>query len=376
MSPGPSTTRSIPEAGERLPGRGSAIAFTVAAVAIGLLLTVVQVRALGSASGLLSVGPHAPGYPLVHDEIPHLRTAVGRGHDGVYFYAIARHPFAFSRTARILVVPTFRYRRILFPLLAGRLAPGGGLGLVYAMVLVSLAGVALGAWSLARLPGAPRWLSLMAILNPGVIAALFYSLSDALATGLVLAAFATMSRRRVAATVAWLVLAAFTRETAVLAALALACWPGLRTRDRVAVAGLPVASLAAWSAYVAARTHSSSFAQPNGGALTWPLGGWIHGGGTSGNLMIELALVGVLLLALVRWRGWPAPVPLFVLANLVLLVCASTAVTSWWYDATRVASAAFPLAVWMIVGSPDAFATAGGGRLAAPTGAPRDPVAP
>ncbi len=323
--------------------RSTALAVTLLAVLLAAGLVGLRVRAVGSVTGLLSVGPTSPAFPLVRREVPRLAVVREAGHDGAYFYAIARRPFDVTRTARYLAPPTFRYRRILFPLVAGRLAPGGGVALVYAFLAVSLLGVALGAWSLSRLPGAPPWLPLLMTLNPGVLAALFLSLSDALAVGLTLADFAAMARRRVALAVVCLVLAALTRETSLLAAVALACWPGLPRRQRAAVGLLPAVPLVLWSAWVAARSHTSSFAQPQAGIFTWPFAGWLHGGTPVGQLLWVLVLPVTLVAALVRGRGQPRSYSLYVGGCLVLLVCArhrpspaaGTTPPGWWRRRSR-----------------------------------------
>jgi hypothetical protein len=269
------------------------------------------------------------------------------GHDGRFFYVIARHPYSFTQTARLLDRPAYRYRRILFPALAHVLAPHGGTALIWAFVALSLLGVAIGAFAMTRFPNAPVWLPLTVAADPGVIAAQFITLSDALATGLVLAAFALMFRRRWGWVTLLLVLAALTRETTLLAAFSLALWPGLPTRARVVVAGVPTAVLAAWAVFAAHATRTSLLQTPDGGLFTFPLAGWVHG--VSGlDLVISGAVAVLLLTALVVPRRVPLSFPVYLAANLLMLVCSTNAIAFAWIDATRVVAPAVPLACWVL----------------------------
>ena len=90
--------------------------------------------------------------------------------------------------------------------------------LVWTLALMSLLGIAIGGWWLDALPGSPPWLPLLMVLNPGVLWSLFASLCDALAAGLVIAAFGAMLTKRVRLAVVFLVLACLTRETSAVAA--------------------------------------------------------------------------------------------------------------------------------------------------------------
>ncbi len=235
-------------------------------------------RAFGSITALAVIGKQ--GGPatdtFVHD-FPHGFRFAGLGHDGRYFYTIARHPFDYTLLRQRIPITSYRYRRILYPFLAGRLAPHGGTALLLAFVFVSLVGVGIGAWAMTRFPRAPRWLPLIVAADPGVAVALCFTLGDALATGLALAAFAVMFRRRWAVATLLVVLACLTRETSLLAALCLATWPGIPRRARVTLAVVPCATYAAWAVLVAHLTRSSVFAAPEGGLFTFPLGGWAHG---------------------------------------------------------------------------------------------------
>jgi hypothetical protein len=163
----------------------------------------------------------------------------------------------------------------------------------------------------------------------------------------VLASFALMFRRRWGWVTVLLVLAALTRETTLLAALSLACWPRLPTRARVVVAVVPTVVLAAWTVFVAGATHSSLTQAPHGGLFTFPLAGWVHG--VSGlDLAISGAVALLLLAALVLPRRVPISFPIYLGASLLMLVCSTNAIAFAWIDATRVVAPAVPLACWVL----------------------------
>ena len=137
-------------------------------------------------------------------------------------------------------------------------------------------------------------------------------------TGLVLAAFAAMFRRHVALACAVGVVACLTRETAVLATLALALWPGIAPRARVALATIPTVVVAGWSAFLARLFHSSLTALPPGGAVTWPLVGWFQGAASVGDRLLSLVVVAIVLAGGVTRRRLPAPVRAYLLATVAL----------------------------------------------------------
>lgn len=328
--------------------------FVAAAVVLSAYWPWLWSRAFGSITALVVIGKQ--GGPatdsFVHD-FPHGFRFAGVGHDGRYFYTIARHPFDFPLLRQRIPFTSYRYRRILYPFLAGRLAPHGGTALLLAFVLVSLVGVGIGAWAMTRFPGAPRWLPLIVAVDPGVAVALCFTLGDALSTGLVLAAFAVMFRRRWAVAALLLVLACLTRETSLVAALCLATWPGLPRRARVTLAVVPCAAYAAWALLVAHLTETSVFVAPEGGLFTLPFAGWAQGIHGELDLLIPLALGVVLLASLLTRRPAPLAVRLYIGATTAMLICSTTAITAQWIDSSRVVAVALPLAVWVLAhGSP------------------------
>src|SRR5712691_3435916 len=212
-----------------LPARSSRL-IVVATVLLAGVWPAAWALRQGDISALVGPGVTGPSIELLAREVPGLVVGHNAGHDGQQFYAIARKPFDPRHTARYLTTPSYRYRRILFPLMGWALAPHGGRQLILALAAIGLMSVALSAASLRALPGSPPWLPLIVAGTPGVVASLMLGLSDTLALALTLVAFAAAAHRRWAVLVVALVLAALAKETAFLAASALALAPGLPGR--------------------------------------------------------------------------------------------------------------------------------------------------
>ena len=316
------------------------------AVALAGVWPLYRTVANHSFTAIIGAGVVGPSTPLLAREVPDLVVTSNAGHDGQQFYAVARHPFDPAASAPFLANPVYRYRRIVFPVLGWILAPSGGTRLIAALMVIGLAGVALGAWSLALLPGAPRWLPLAAGVTPGVVAAMGLTLADSLALGFTLAAFAAAARRRPDLVLCALVAGVLTRETVLLAALALALTPGLSRLWRVAYVLVPGSLVAAWMLWV---SHVLGIPVNDGASdqFSFPLSGWLHSNSEGIGLVIGALLAAVLVLGLLRTQD-NAPVCAYLGLLLLLFVTLSPNVTVSWVNTTRAVIAGFPLAAWGI----------------------------
>jgi hypothetical protein len=298
----------------------------------------------GDLSALVSPGATGPSVELLAREVPGLVVGRNAGHDGQQFYAIARKPFAPRETARYLTTPSYRYRRILFPLLGGVLAPHGGRQLVLALAAIGLLSVALSAASLRALPRAPGWLPLVVATTPGVIASLMLGLSDTLALALTLLAFAAAARRRWAAVIIALVLAALAKETAFLAAPALALTPHMPARARLAAVAAPAIVLIGWVTWV---NEALNAPVSTAGQFARPLAGWINS--TDGAVGLALGLLLAVTIAVGAWRARGVPhVRAYLLVLLALMAVLAPDVTGSWINTSRSVIAGVPLAAWAI----------------------------
>jgi hypothetical protein len=325
--------------------RARTIALTLLLASVWPLL---WVFANGSTDALLGVGVDGGARPAVQQEIPDLHLVKDAGHDGQQYYVIARHPFDPQAAAPYLDRPEYRYRRILFPLLAGALAPDGGRRLIVAFAVVSLAGVALGAWALSELDGAPRWLPLSLAVTPAVITSLQLSLADSLATCIALAAVLAVQRRRLMLALIAVTLAALTRETFLIVPIGLAFAPSIPPRWRLLLTTVPTGFVGAWS-WWCARQVGAPLLGRGGDQLALPPSGWVSPHVGAGAIAIGSAAA--LLLGTAAWRSRKrAPHVAVVLGlQLLLLLCLADVVAFSWRNSLCTATPLLPLAIWQLV---------------------------
>lgn len=285
----------------------------------GLLVHVVLVVALlaradGNPQFFVHFGQEGSVVPMAKrvlgDDIliPHVD-----GHDGQAFWLLARDPLLVHGKeflAPYLDRPTYRAQRIGYPLLAAPWRLGGETALLWGLLATNLAVILVGglvARSLvAHLGGASRG-SLAFALCPGVLLATLFSLSDALALALLLATALAMTRRRIGVAVACGVLAALTKESALLGLAGFAfLTPRLPARTRALLFAAPAAAAAAWALYVrwrlgwqvAAPVHE--LAPPFWGYLDAFRRGWSPIGNWS-DAFVAFALVPFAVFGIGRW---------------------------------------------------------------------------
>jgi hypothetical protein len=198
----------------------------------------------------------------------------GEGHDGQSTYAVALDPFLLSQPP---VVPeaSYRYRRIVLPLVGSGFGTLKGYLLLAALTSVNLIGFAIACWGAAVVAQArqlPKWLGLAALLNIGFWLSLQTTTPDALAFGLGIVGVAMATRGRHPSAAGFAAAAALSKETYVLVGLGLVMWAWRRLGDRqVAIRyGLALVPAALWSAFLAI-TLGEGFA--TGGNLSAPLVG-------------------------------------------------------------------------------------------------------
>lgn len=167
------------------------------AVAAGLMLGA-QTAATSGASGLLQVGETSALRPFVESQLGEIPLAPGPGHDGQIFYAI-------GADLEGRVVPgmldhgAYRYRRIIYPLLASGFGLLEGRPLLLGMIVVTVVSTAIATGMVAALSrrlGRSDWLALVVLLNPGVWLSTRLLTSDVLALALMVVALATAQLSR------------------------------------------------------------------------------------------------------------------------------------------------------------------------------------
>ena len=158
--------------------------------------------------------PDTPGLTVIPDSL---------GYDGQFFHRLARDPFSAERRqfGTILDRPAYRQARIGYPLAVWVLTGGGRFGVTWGLIAVNVAAVTAAGFLAARLAeeaGKPAAWGLLVAGWPGLMVALSYDLSEALAAALLLASLLALRRRQWPAAALWLTAAALTRETTLLLA--------------------------------------------------------------------------------------------------------------------------------------------------------------
>ena len=199
-----------------------------------VLIVLMDVRNNGGSNlvSLVQPGADGPSAQVFAEDFPDLELPEGLGLDGQMYYSIARDPLHLDRLVPHLDRPRYRLQRPLLSWAAAVLHPsGGGVGLVAALFIVGVGGIALGALAtgaISRHLGGPASCAAVFALLPGAIWSLRVTVSDALALALALTAIAAYQRCRDPLAIAATALAVLAKEPV---ALVLLGW-FLHRRDR------------------------------------------------------------------------------------------------------------------------------------------------
>lgn len=276
-------------------------------------------------------------------DFPDVALPDGDGHDGQYFYVIARQPWDPAEAAAHLDRPRYREQRILYPALARALYPlGNGDGLVWAMVAVGILAVGGGvlATSVVSLTlGGRDWHGLLFAALPGTYWALRLSTSEVLALALTMTAVALSLRRRAGWAVVVGVLAVLAKEPLLLVLLGVAVWR--RDRAGLALAAVPAAVAGAWFVLLHLvvddrGTGIIEFTFPGMGYVDAYRLGWSQGVGADAAFLLGVTLViavfGLIHHGLRGPLGWPIALHLalfsVMIANVVGLMANATRATA------------------------------------------------
>jgi hypothetical protein len=207
---------------------------------------------------LIRVGADKPHRAHIEEELGPIVCLDALGHDGQINYLIARDPFCRHDTNVLLSVfdnPPYRYRRILYPLLAGGFGLFGARAVLLGLVFWLLLGAGLIAAASADL--CSRWrvsgtAMVLVLLNPGTYLSAQVLTADALAAGLALGGVVLWFRQRQRTAALVLAAAVLVRETSLLVTLSLVLPLLAQRRIRpalflAATSGLP---WLAWSLWV------------------------------------------------------------------------------------------------------------------------------
>jgi hypothetical protein len=239
----------------------------LAGTAFGVIVMAAYASGRGGWTHLLNVGANNPLLYRLESELGPLAPADATGHDGQLYYLVARDPLGTGEGPQAIAQfddngPQYRYRRILFPLLAGGFGQLAGRATLYGMIAWLAVAMGLATVAIADLSfqlNVRGGAVLGAVANAGVLVSLLLLTADALAIGLALAGVSLALRSRTAWAVAAFALAALTKEVYLLVPWALAAWHW-KERQRgaaVALALVPALPIIVWSGWVEMSLPSS-----------------------------------------------------------------------------------------------------------------------
>lgn len=231
----------------------------------------------GNLTAVLRVGTESEARPFIDEELDTL-MARGLGHDGQFYYLIARDPFGLNGLPELADDGAYRYRRALYGWLAGGfglLPPQATLiGLViWTMVGFGVATAATA--DVATLLGARSWAVVGVLGNLGLWLSVQLATADALAMALATVAVGLALRRRTGWVMVALAAAALTKDVYLLFSFGLAGWMFFDGRRRLAVttALASIAPLALWIGWLSWQVGNGLSAKDN---FSWPLEGLIE----------------------------------------------------------------------------------------------------
>jgi hypothetical protein len=288
----------------------------LAGCGFAVFLIATQAFEVGGMAGLLLVGEDAQIRPFIESVLGSVPIVPGSGHDGQIYFAVA-HDLDGDVVSKLIYTPGIRYRRPLFPVLASM----GGLLEGRDVLWLSAAWITLGFGAsaaafrglLARLEANPIWMVAL-FAYPGFWMATRLLTPDMVALGLVLAGLLLVLRGGTLMPIVAFTLAALTKETFVVVALASGAWLFFRAeRARgIAIAGFPAVGFFGYAAFVLTKFDAPAL-DPNFGL---PFTGIIEATaiwpntpasdqalviGTLGMLVLAMFSIGVARSALVRW---------------------------------------------------------------------------
>jgi hypothetical protein len=264
-----------------------ALICAVIAMLAGLLAMLASQDGWFQPSALVKISDQEPLAALARSADPHFQFVTEVQHyDGAYYYAIARDPFLLGQAHTLIDEPAYRYGHPLHGWLAGLLSFGQARAVPLALMLLSLLGLALGAWATSRLAvhfGRTAWGGLLVAFSPGLLYAATVDTTETFGVALLALTFLAWVNGRYGVAALLIVAVCLDKEQYVTVPVGLAVWEivnAWRRRARpdrpavktVAVIAGPVV-LSVWYLYVHSRLHAWPWTyQP--GNFGKPFAGW------------------------------------------------------------------------------------------------------
>ena len=268
--------------------RRIALACAAAAVAVcGAAAAAVLSVNDGEVSALVRVSEADAIAPLAREADPDFVLVHPQAHyDGVYFYAIARDPFARGEAHELIDRSAYRYGHPGYGWLAGLLSFGSAAAVPGALLFVSLVCVAVAAFTISLLAaelGWSRWSGLIVAFSPGILFAITADTSEPTAIAAASLALLAWTRRRWTLAGLALIAACLIKEPLLLIPAALGLWEivaWLRGRaspelyERLVAVAVGPLVFGGWYAYLRGTFGTWPFRAEAADFFTAPFIGW------------------------------------------------------------------------------------------------------
>ena len=270
-----------------------------------------QSEAVGGIGGLLLVGETSAVRPVIEAQLGEIPLSPGPGHDGQIYYAIGLD-LSGDQIGPLLDHASYRYRRILYPLLASGFGVLEGTPLLVGMIVITIfsTAVASGATAAAAIRvGISDRAALAVLLNPGVWLSVRLLTSDVLALALMMLGLMALGAR-LALPAAGLALSTLAKDVFVVTPIGLALG---RDRKRWIMGGISLLVLLGWMTWLTVTLGDGFTGRGN---LALPFVGIFDGAANWPNLDVEdLVYLGFALITVMAglvvgigrssWLRWP-----------------------------------------------------------------------
>ena len=360
VSPAPAPTNDAPS-GASLPALPWPDLYKIAAV--GTLLCMVAVfahlaRFEHHPANLVYPGTEGAANELIAEDFPAYEVPGGLGHDGQYFYAIARHLPNLNAAGEHLDRPQYRLQRPLLPAVARVAALGSDDpdALVRGFWIAGALAVFVGTLSAAALSvtlgNHPLW-GLLFSLAPGVFWSVHIAVADAYAVAFTLAAITLSLRSRHGLAVGAAVLMVLSKEPLWLVLFGFCAWR--RDRPAAVLAVIPAGVAVFWAGLLRLVVEDNSegvveFTLPGGG-LSKVVGDWFAGEELAASLSIGAAFL--LSAVFLMRKGLQHPFSIAVVLNALFLLVLDEHVIGVKLNATRMAMPLLALTIFGLLDRTD-----------------------
>lgn len=272
-------------------GRGGATSLACAAAAFALTLVPVVLAleaAGGEPSGLIRMAEVEPVAALALEGDPGFSFVdIGAHYDGVYYYAIARDPFAVGEAHRLIDKAAYRYGHAGYGWLAGLLSFGNPQIIPWALILIALVGMAVSGWAASTILqelGVSGWWGLTVALNPGLIYATTAVTSEPLGLAVLLLGLLMWLRDRTVAAAALFAAMCLIKEPFLMVPVGLAAFELIRwlrgdpradLSQRITLLAVGPTLFTGWYLYLYQTFGRWPFTDQEG-FFQFPFAGWIE----------------------------------------------------------------------------------------------------